>query len=741
MPDVDGTSGPERGGELEGWSDALYRNLVERVPAVVYIDSNDQRPDSLYISPQVQEVFGHPPEAYLADPELWREQTHPDDVQLIRETWRLALEGESTFECEYRLIRPDGSIVWVHDNAVPMRGPDGHIEFWQGVLYDITLAKRAEQDLRETERKYRTLVENLPAVVYMVAPDDDRRTLWVSPQVERTLGYSREEWLEQPDIWMELLHPDDREPTLAAHDLHNETGEPWSREYRLIASDGRAVWFRDVATLVRDQDGNPTSWQGLQIDITELKRVEEELRAARDELELRVMERTAALAEANALMSLEIAERRRAEADLREAEERYRLLAEQIPAVTYTWAVGDDPDPADYYTSPRIEQLLGYTVDEWHTSPDFWMSRVHPDDRQAVLAATLRSESTGEPFHMEYRLLHKDGHIVWVADEAVLVRRDERGRPEAFQGVTIDVTARKEAQAAASENEIRYRALTEHLPGVTYVFERDPDTGSSHVAYVSPQVEAILGYPVPEWTADAEVWASALHPQDRERVLELLGRVEQTGEPWTEEYRMLSKGGTVVWVQDQGRLLARDALGRPIRFQGLMVDVTERKRVEEDAREAQQRYRTLVEELPAITFIEAPAPDAPRETRLTYVSPQIETVLGYTPEELTSDPTAFERTLHPDDRERVIRANVRSEETGETFDQVYRRLTKDGGVVWFHTRAVLVRDKHGAPAYWQGMSLDISERMRAEEKLREMEGRYEDLAGRAFRSLGLEADR
>jgi PAS domain S-box-containing protein len=171
-----------------------------------------------------------------------------------------------------------------------------------------------------------------------------------------------------------------------------------------------------------------------------------------------------------------------------------------------------------------------------------------------------------------------------------------------------------------------------------------------------------------------------------------------------------------------------------------MIDVTERKLTEEVLRDTEQRYRTLVEELPAITFIEAPAPDAPRETRLTYVSPQVEALLGYTSEELTSDPTSFERTVHPGDRERVIEANVRSEETGEPFDQVYRRITKDGRVVWLHTRAVLVRNDDGSPRYWHGMSLDISERMRAEESLREMEDRYGNLAGRVFRGLGLEAE-
>ena len=292
------------------------------------------------------------------------------------------------------------------------------------------------------EARYRALVENLPAVIYQVAPDDDRRTMYVSPHVETALGYSREEWLGQPDIWMELLHPDDREQILAAHDLHNETGRPWSREYRLIANDGRVVWFRDVATLVRDDDGHPEHWLGVQLDITELKAVEGELRTARDELEQRVAERTAELEEANALMSLEIGERRRAEADLRTAEHRYRLLAEQIPAVTYIWE-SNRPEGADpgNYTSPRIEQLLGYTVDEWHASEDFWMSRLHPDDRTGVLAATLRSETTGRTV--------RDG-----------VPLPAQGRAHRLGGRPgdLDLARRRKAPALPGRDDRRHRA-------------------------------------------------------------------------------------------------------------------------------------------------------------------------------------------------------------------------------------------------------------------------------------------
>jgi PAS domain S-box-containing protein len=574
-------------GGVSPWSDALYRDLVERVPVVVYIDSDEQRPDSLYVSPQVERLLGHPAEAYVADPELWRQQTEPEDHAAIREGWRAARQDGIPFECEYRLRRTDGRVVWVRDSAVPVVGDDGEIHYWQGVVTDITEAKSSEQVLRASEAEHRALVENLPAVIYRVARDDDRRTMYVSPHVETALGYSQQEWLGQPDIWMELLHPDDREPTLAAFDLHNETGRPWSREYRLIASDGRAVWFRDVAHLVRDQEGKPLYWQGVQLDITELKRVEDDLRSARDELERRVAERTAELEEANALMSLEIGERRRAEDDLREAEHRYRALAEQIPAVTYVWeansAEGHSPQT---YTSPRIEQLLGFTLQEWRSTRGFAISRLHPDDRADVESAMLESEVTGEPFSMEYRYLHRDGHIVWVVDQAILLLRHPDGRPHLFQGVLMDITARKDAEAQARETELRYRDLAEQMPAVTYVLDLLPGQDGDALSYVSPQITEMFGYGVEEW-AGSRGWLEAIHPEDRERV-ERATSVVRSGEPFVLEYRLITKTGEVRWVRDQGRLLSRDALGRPKELQGLMIDITGVRRKERDGSEVER---------------------------------------------------------------------------------------------------------------------------------------------------------
>ena len=582
------------------------------------------------------------------------------------------------------------------------------------------------EDRSTDEANYRALVENLPAVIYQVAPDDDRRTMYVSRHVETALGYSRGEWLDQPDIWMELLHPDDREPTLAAHDLHNETGRPWSREYRLIANDGREVWFRDVATLVRDPDGRPEYWLGVQLDITELKAAESELRAARDELELRVAERTAELEEANALMALEIGERRRAESDLRAAEHRYRLLAEQIPAVTYVWEAHrpSDAEPA-YYTSPRIEQLLGYTVEEWHVTADFWISRLHPDDRHRVLAAFLRSEATGEPFALEYRYLHKNGHIVWVADQAITISHNDEGQPRFFQGVLLDVTARKEAERMAEETELRYRDLAEQVPGVIYIAELNTPDSGYRLRYVSPQLTSLFGYQPEDW-GTTEAWLATVHPDDRERVRAIDSTLDETG-GFEIEYRIFHKDGSVRWVRDQSRVLTKDALGKPIEIQGLMMDFTETRRLDRDRREARRRYRSLVEAIPAITYLEYASPDAPEEIRFAYVSPQIEQVLGFTPEEATSDPSFYERSIHPDDREHMRAANVRAEMTGEPFDEEFRQRTKDGGYRWMHDRAVLVRDDEGTPRFWHGVTIDITDRKEAERSLRLLEERYRNL--------------
>jgi PAS domain S-box-containing protein len=573
-------------------SEVLYRTLVEEMPAVVYVDTCEPHPRTLYVGPKAREMFGRAETDFLEDPLLWVNGLHAEDRPRVERAWDEAVATDARFEEEYRWVRADGSVVWIHDTSIVVRDGAGVPRFRQGVMFEITRSKVVEEELRTSEARYRVLVEHVPAIVYQVAPDDDRHTIWVSPAIEDALGYTREEWLDQPDMWMELLHRDDREPTLAAHDEHNASGAPWSREYRLIASDGRAVWFRDVARLIRDERGAPTYWLGVQLDVTDHKLVEMELRLTRDELERRVQERTAALEEANALMAIEIAERRRVEAELRIAEHRYRTVAERIPAVAYIWQVTPEGDSVAYWTSPRIEQLLGYTVEEWHQGFEFWMSRLHPDDRARVVAATMRSERTGEPFDEEYRYLDKRGEIVWVLDHAALLERDATGRPTLLQGVMIDITARREAERRSTEAEAAYRTLVEQMPAITYIERPSTDPTASRFVYLSPQAERIVGRSVGDLIDDPGHFAQMLHPDDRDRIVAANARSNETGEPFDEEYRVVRPDGGIVWLHSIARLV-RDETGAPGLWHGVSLDVTAQREAEASLHELEERFRAL----------------------------------------------------------------------------------------------------------------------------------------------------
>ena len=495
-------------------------------------------------------------------------------------------------------------------------------------------------------------------------PDDERRSVYVSPHVVDILGYTREEWLEQPDIWTELLHPDDREVVLAAYDQHNETGAPWEREYRVIASDGRIVWVHDQAILVHDDQGHGLFWQGVMLDISERKELEERLLLMNDELELRVMARTSEIEEVNEMMSLEIGERRRIEGELREAQDRYRQLVEDLPGVVYSWTPLQDepvePSGSDLarpasYISPQIESMLGYTVAEWSRS-GFWKQRLHPHDRERVLSLMEHSQRTGESVRAEYRYLAKDGHVVWVLDHATLRSRDARGRPQLFYGVLLDITARKQAEEKAADAEVRYRMLAEEGPIVPYVYELDygVDPPKVRLEYVSPRTVDIMGFPDSSWIEQSSKWYDAMHPDDREEFRERISRTQRTGAPWSYDYRMIAADGRIVWLHDTGRMVSRDEAGRPHRFQGVVLDITDRKEEEERLRRSEARLRALVENLPVIPWTEVDDPQTGR-TRITFIGPQVTEAYGYTPEELRAEPNHFERMLHPDDRERVMR--------------------------------------------------------------------------------------
>ena len=145
--------------------------------------------------------------------------------------------------------------------------------------------ERTEKELVRSEDRFRHLVEQIPAVTYVQEPidsDTPKAITYMSPQYEAMLGYPAETEILDEEHWLRMLHPDDRERVLAEELRTDETGEPYRIEYRQIARDGRVVWIHDEATLIRDEEGNALYWLGVQYDITEQKRTEEEFRKSEE---------------------------------------------------------------------------------------------------------------------------------------------------------------------------------------------------------------------------------------------------------------------------------------------------------------------------------------------------------------------------------------------------------------------------------------------------------------------------
>jgi PAS domain S-box-containing protein len=409
----------------------------------------------------------------------------------------------------------------------------------------------------------------------------------------------------------------------------------------------------------------------------------------------------------------DVTARLQAEQRLSETESRYRTLVEQLPLSVYVFAL--DEGFRAIYRSPQIESLLGYSTDEWLADPDLFVKLLHPEDRDRVMAEVARVDALGAPFAAEFRLIARDGRVVWVHDEHVTIR-DEAGNPQCCQGYMLDVTAAKEAEARLRETELRFRALAEQLPLATYIDAPDASGNS----YVSPQIEAMTGYPAADWLVRSGLFEQLIHPDDRERVLAAIAESAATATPLSHEYRMIARDGRTIWLRDSA-VTVPDSAGRPAYRQGYAVDVTAAKEAEELLREAEAKYRTLIEQLPLVTYAVAPgesaAPDGTLEPeRLVYISPQIAQVVGYTAEEWTSDPDMFWKTLHPEDCERVRGEHLDAFRERRSLTLEYRLLHRDGRTVWIQDEMV-TRWDDGTPLYAQGYLIDISERKRDEREL------------------------
>jgi diguanylate cyclase (GGDEF)-like protein/PAS domain S-box-containing protein len=336
--------------------------------------------------------------------------------EIFEEMRRASDERRSFFRLRHRLASGEVRDVEVYTGPISVRERN----LLYSLVYDVTERRVAEEALREAEVRYRTLVEQIPAITYIDQVSEHDRTdvipVYMSPQIEMVLGYTPQEWLDDPDLWLKVVHPEDQKEISAIGDATRLAGRPFSAEYRMVRRDGRVIWIRESSVMIRNEAGEPQLWQGIMLDVTEQKLSEHALRAS--ERRFRAIFDGSSVGIAQVDLEGRILEVNRALGDLlgREAEE-----------------------------------LVGSML----------VDHVHPDDAQ-IVEEQFGPIAAGRLDHYEgdRRYRRADGSVIWVHSAASLVR-DEDGAPGFVILMLQDVTSRKLA-----EQELSHRALHDPLTGL-----------------------------------------------------------------------------------------------------------------------------------------------------------------------------------------------------------------------------------------------------------------------------------
>jgi PAS domain S-box-containing protein len=414
------------------------------------------------------------------------------------------------------------------------------------------------------------------------------------------------------------VHEDDRARVEAEWDAAHAAGRRFAAEYRMVARDGRVLWFRDEAVLLRDAQGRPRDIQGVMLDVTE---------------------------------------RKEAERALQEREEHFRRLIENGNDLLIISTV----DGPLTYVSPSVERLLGYTPGEMlaGTPDDF----VHPEDVPAVMAS-LRTiaDDPGVMHPVAFRIRHRNGS--WRRYES-LARTLAPDSAEA--GIVCnarDVTEQREAELALQRSEEHFRALIEHSYDLVQVLDVE-----GRIVYTGPSVQRLLGY-TPEEISGGSI-PDFMHPDDLAAAGALVAHVlSNPGIPGSLEYRVRHKDGSWRWLEAWARTLSPTSAEH-----GLVAnarDITDRKATQEILQQSEEHFRRLIENGNDLLMISAP------DYRLTYVSPSAERLLGWSPEEMLG--CTPDDLVHPDDLP-ALNAGMRvlMEQPGTVHRVTWRIRHKHGG--------------------------------------------------------------
>ncbi|MFD1141227.1 PAS domain S-box protein [Larkinella insperata] len=590
--------------------------------------------------------------------EGWQKALHPDDRDYAGQQWQEAVQQHTPVNAEFRLAHPDGNWRWTNLRATPILNPDGSVKKWLCLLMDVPPRRQTEDKLRKREEELARVqrIGGIAGIDVTVGDGIEESTGGRSPEYRNLHGLLPDTVYETHADWLQRLHPDDRERAeRVLKDALAGTDDRYENEYRIIRPiDGQERWLNAKLAIERDPAGKPVRLIGAHIDITALKQTE---------------------------------------AALRSSEERFRLAAQA--SQLYAWEV--DLVRRTVWFSEAAPSVLGYTdfPPEWG-DPSTVINAIHPDDQERVRGAILTAIVGNGELTVTFRNLTASGAYLWVESRAQ-VQRNDTGQPLRMHGVVINVDARIRAEEALSQAHSLTREILESIDDIFFTVDRN-----FVFKYLNHKAELTWGRQRDELLGKS-IWE--IFPQ-------AIG---------SEAYRMqlkVMKDRQPVHFETFSPIISRWIAVSvfPSVMGGLSVyfhDITEVRQAQDALRESEERFRTLVQNLPdyAIFSIDT-------QGCITDWTEGAQRVKGYTAEEAIGQHISIFFTPEDQTAGKIEEEMTQAAETGRA-EREGVCVRKGGKRLWVNEITTAIRAPNGQLVGFTQISRDITTRKQSEESLRE----------------------
>jgi two-component system cell cycle sensor histidine kinase/response regulator CckA len=579
---------------------------------------------------------------------------HPADRDATAAALAALHAAEPASGFENRMCCRDGSERWISWRAT---AADDAGEYYV-IGRDVTRSYLHGLALAANDARCRALLANASELIVVSAADGSTR--YTSPNVERMLGYTPDEYAALDP--REIIHPDDVERSMAVFQaLAGRPGDSVQQEQRVRHKDGSwRTYAVSAHNLLHDPDVRGVVLNGRDVTGNRVR-----------------------------------------EAALRDSEARFRALFEQTAVPIGISSL----DGRQVMSNAALQRFLGYSAAELMRLR--FTDYTHPEDATDSVDSFARLVS-GQPesYVSEKRYVRKDRRTVWGRLTLTLIR-DRSGQPLLALAVVEDITDRKRAERALKESREFYRSVVEDVEQVIFRANQD-----GRWTFLSPAWMRVTGYELAD--SLGRVHREFVHPDDRESLNEAFGPLESgEQEQLRHELRYVAKNGEPVWIEVRARAVRGDQ-GQLVGTAGTLTDITARRRAEDALRTSEERFRLAAQATDDVIY------DWDLPTGSLTWSDAIYTTFGYEPHSVVAHIDWWSAQLHEDDAERVhVSLQQLKASGGGSWASEYRFRCGDGTYAHVLERGTLICAADGTPLRMVGSLLDLTERLRLEERLRQ----------------------